>query len=361
MAGSVQRHHAARHRRARGRAGALLARARAAPGGRAGAPDPALGGVHRRLGALRRGVVCRGGLPRRRPPVRDRGVAGSPGPGDPAGLRDRGAYRRHERRGRRPPVRGRHPPGWARCPVGGPPGYLRPDLRALHLGQAGDHGPAGKGPQAVGQRLHAAALPHRADGTRFPADRPDRHRPRARLTAGVSDRWLRGVAAGWRVRNYLTMSKTSLPSSDTAGTGTARDGRVRAVREFNRVYTNVIGLLHGNSLDSPYSLTEARVLFELAHPGETGRGESEVSVLRRTVDIDAGYLSRILARFEADGLITRRRSDSDARRRVIRLTAAGEQAFQGLDQRSAEQIGGLLDQLTDAEQQRLTTAMAPTA
>jgi DNA-binding MarR family transcriptional regulator/GNAT superfamily N-acetyltransferase len=130
------------------------------------------------------------------------------------------------------------------------------------------------------------------------------------------------------------------------------------VREFNRVYTNVIGLLHGNYLDSPYSLTEARVLFELAHTGETGRGESEISVLRRTVDIDAGYLSRILARFEADGLITRRRSDSDARRRVITLTAAGEQAFQGLDQRSAEQIGGLLDQLTEAEQQRLTTAMA---
>jgi DNA-binding MarR family transcriptional regulator/GNAT superfamily N-acetyltransferase len=160
------------------------------------------------------------------------------------------------------------------------------------------------------------------------------------------------------VRNYLTMSKTSLPPSETAGTGTARDGRVRAVREFNRAYTNVIGLLHGGYLDSPYSLTEARVLFELAHAGEAGRGESEISALRRSVDIDAGYLSRILARFEADGLITRRRSDSDARRRVITLTTAGEQAFRGLDQRSAEQIAGLLDQLTEAEQQRLTTAMA---
>jgi DNA-binding MarR family transcriptional regulator/GNAT superfamily N-acetyltransferase len=148
------------------------------------------------------------------------------------------------------------------------------------------------------------------------------------------------------------MSKTSLPPSEIAGTGTARDGRVRAVREFNRVYTNVIGLLHGNYLDSPYSLTEARVLFELAH-----EEQAEVSSLRRSVDIDAGYLSRILARFEADGLITRRRSDSDARRRVITLTAAGQQAFQGLDQRSAEQIGGLLDQLTEAEQQRLTAAM----
>jgi len=147
---------------------------------------------------------------------------------------------------------------------------------------------------------------------------------------------------------------TSLPASETSGT--PRDGRVRAVREFNRVYTNLIGLLHGGYLDSPYSLTEARVLFELAHAGEAGG--SEIGTLRRSLDIDAGYLSRILARFEADGLITRRRSESDARRRVITLTPAGEQALRGLDQRSAEQIGVLLDQFTEAEQQRLITAMA---
>jgi DNA-binding MarR family transcriptional regulator/N-acetylglutamate synthase-like GNAT family acetyltransferase len=154
------------------------------------------------------------------------------------------------------------------------------------------------------------------------------------------------------------MSKTSLSQSDISGAGTVRDGRVRAVREFNRVYTNMIGLLRGGYLDSPYSLTEARVLFELAQGGETGRGESEISALRRSLDIDAGYLSRILARFEADGVITRRRSDTDARRRVITLTSAGEHALRGLDQRSGEQIGELLDQLTEAEQQRLTAAMA---
>jgi DNA-binding MarR family transcriptional regulator/GNAT superfamily N-acetyltransferase len=131
------------------------------------------------------------------------------------------------------------------------------------------------------------------------------------------------------------------------------DGRVRAVREFNRVYTNLIGLLRGRYLDSPYSLTEARVLFELAQDGQC-----EISALRRLVDIDAGYLSRILARFEADGLVTRERSTADARRRVITLTAAGRQAFRVLDQRSAEQIGTLLGQLTEAEQQRLIEAMA---
>jgi DNA-binding MarR family transcriptional regulator/GNAT superfamily N-acetyltransferase len=123
------------------------------------------------------------------------------------------------------------------------------------------------------------------------------------------------------------------------------------VREFNRVYTNVIGLLHGRYLDSPYSLTEARVLFELAH------GECEISSLRGALDIDAGYLSRILARFETDGLITRERSTADARRRVIALTRPGRQAFADLDQRSAADIGTLLGRLTEAEQQRLTVAM----
>ena len=81
------------------------------------------------------------------------------------------------------------------------------------------------------------------------------------------------------VGNYLTMSKTSLPASDNgeastgaAGTGTMRDGRVQAVREFNRVYTNRIGLLRGGYLDSPYSLTEARVLFELAQASRARAG-----------------------------------------------------------------------------------------
>ena len=73
---------------------------------------------------------------------------------------------------------------------------------------------------------------------------------------------------------------------------TADDAAVAAVRGFNRFYTNVIGLLRGKYLDTPYSLTEARLLFEMAQ-----RDASEVPDLRRTVDIDPGYLSRILARF----------------------------------------------------------------
>jgi len=132
----------------------------------------------------------------------------------------------------------------------------------------------------------------------------------------------------------------------------AGDAAVAAVRGFNRFYTNVIGLLRGKYLDTPYSLTEARLLFELAQ-----RDASEVTDLRRTVDIDPGYLSRILARFESDGLIARQRSAADARRQVIRLAGRGREVVAGLDARSAEQTRGLLAGLHDEDRRRLLDAM----
>src|SRR5579875_3127507 len=97
--------------------------------------------------------------------------------------------------------------------------------------------------------------------------------------------------------------------------GQAPDDPVAAVRAFNRLYTNVIGVLRDGYLGTPYSLTEARLIFELGQQDST-----EVASLRRGLDLDAGYLSRILTRFEADRLITRRRSDNDGRRQVIALT-----------------------------------------
>ena len=130
------------------------------------------------------------------------------------------------------------------------------------------------------------------------------------------------------------------------------DAAVAAVREFNRFYTNVIGLLRGKYLDTPYSLTEARLLFELAQ-----RDTSEVTDLRRTVDIDPGYLSRILARFESDGLIVRQRSAADGRRQVIRLSDRGREVVSGLDARSAEQTRGMLAGLRDDERRQLLDAM----
>ena len=130
------------------------------------------------------------------------------------------------------------------------------------------------------------------------------------------------------------------------------EAAVAAVREFNRFYTNVIGLLRGKYLDTSYSLTEARLLFELAQ-----RDTSEVTDLRRTVDIDPGYLSRILARFESDGLIARQRSAADGRRQVIRLTGSGREVVSGLDSRSAEQTRGMLAGLRDDDRRRLLDAM----
>jgi DNA-binding MarR family transcriptional regulator/predicted N-acetyltransferase YhbS len=130
------------------------------------------------------------------------------------------------------------------------------------------------------------------------------------------------------------------------------DKHVAAVRAFNRSYTRFLGALDEQLLSSPYSLTEARVLFELGQHSETA-----VSALRHATGLDAGYLSRLLARFEDGGLVRRDRSESDARRQVVRLTASGRDTFQALDRKSAEQIRELLADLSEDEQTRLVEAM----
>jgi DNA-binding MarR family transcriptional regulator/GNAT superfamily N-acetyltransferase len=127
---------------------------------------------------------------------------------------------------------------------------------------------------------------------------------------------------------------------------------VHAVRAFNRFYTNVIGLLKEGLVDSPYTLTEARVLYELAQGDST-----EVTALRQRLELDAGYLSRLLTRFAADGLISRERAEADARRQVIRLTDSGRAAQAELDRRSTAQVDALLGRLTPDDQHRLVFAM----
>jgi DNA-binding MarR family transcriptional regulator/N-acetylglutamate synthase-like GNAT family acetyltransferase len=99
-------------------------------------------------------------------------------------------------------------------------------------------------------------------------------------------------------------------------------------------------------------LTEARVIFELAQ-----RPETEVADLRRNLDVDAGYLSRILSRFESDRLIAKERSASDGRRSVIALTRSGRRVFETLNQRSAEENQRLIATLSDEDQRRLLSAM----
>lgn len=127
---------------------------------------------------------------------------------------------------------------------------------------------------------------------------------------------------------------------------------VAAVRAFTRFYTAQLSVLREGLLDTPYTMAEGRIIFELNQ-----HGSADSADLRRALDLDAGYLSRILARFEADGLVTRRPSLADARRQTVTLTEAGRAAFQVLDQRSNEQVRELLKPLTADQVQRLTSAM----
>jgi DNA-binding MarR family transcriptional regulator/GNAT superfamily N-acetyltransferase len=133
------------------------------------------------------------------------------------------------------------------------------------------------------------------------------------------------------------------------------EDRVAQVRAFNRYYTRVIGVLRAGLLDSPYSLAEVRVLYELAQRAEDGIEGSE---LRRLLDLDPGYLSRILTRFDTGGLVRRDTYRGDARRQLLRLTEAGRVAFAALDKRQAEAVREMLTPLSADQRATLTEAMA---
>jgi DNA-binding MarR family transcriptional regulator/GNAT superfamily N-acetyltransferase len=130
------------------------------------------------------------------------------------------------------------------------------------------------------------------------------------------------------------------------------EDRVAAVRAFNRFYTARIGVLRDGLLRTPHSLTEARVLYELGQ-----REVTEVADLRRDLDIDAGFLSRLLARLQTNGLVARERSADDARRQRVRLTDEGRAASAELDRRSADEIGAVLGALSEDDQKRLVASM----
>jgi DNA-binding MarR family transcriptional regulator/GNAT superfamily N-acetyltransferase len=128
--------------------------------------------------------------------------------------------------------------------------------------------------------------------------------------------------------------------------------RVAAVRRFNRFYTRQIGVLRKTYLDSPYSLAEARVLYEIA-----SSVAPTASAIGRTLDLDAGYLSRVLRNFEKRGLIQRRVSASDARQSHLALSARGRRSFAPLDRRSQRDTQAMLRGLAPAEQAQLIAAM----
>jgi DNA-binding MarR family transcriptional regulator/GNAT superfamily N-acetyltransferase len=128
--------------------------------------------------------------------------------------------------------------------------------------------------------------------------------------------------------------------------------RVAAIRHFNRFFTRQIGVLREGLLHSPYSLTEARIIFELARLDEL-----TASDLGRELGLDAGYLSRILTKFEEQGLIERFPAKQDGRQRLLCLTPKGKDIFALLDRRSCDEIAEMLSDLGEEEQQRLLKAM----
>jgi DNA-binding MarR family transcriptional regulator/GNAT superfamily N-acetyltransferase len=130
------------------------------------------------------------------------------------------------------------------------------------------------------------------------------------------------------------------------------EARIDAVRRFNRFFTRHIGVLREGLLHSPYSLTEARILFEITH-----REDLIASDLSRELGLDPGYLSRSLARLEQQGLIDKVRSETDARRRLLSLTLEGEDVFSLLDRRSREEVAEMLGELSEGDQRRLLEAM----
>lgn len=127
---------------------------------------------------------------------------------------------------------------------------------------------------------------------------------------------------------------------------------INTVRQFNRFFTRQIGVLREGLLHSPYSLTEARIIFELAN-----RDNLTASDLGKELGLDAGYLSRMLNKFAQQNLIEKKPSDSDGRQRLINLTAEGREAFSLLDNRSNDEISEMLDELSESDRIRLIDAM----
>lgn len=143
---------------------------------------------------------------------------------------------------------------------------------------------------------------------------------------------------------------------DTRAHPAVAPDRIEAVRAFTRLYTRRLGVLDEGLLQTKFSLTEARLLWEFAHCEHT-----TASALARELDLDPGYLSRLLRGLREQGLIRSERSTEDARHVHLAITAAGRKAFAPLDARSREEVGALLAPLDDTQQQRLLQAMTTIA
>ncbi|WP_219135789.1 bifunctional helix-turn-helix transcriptional regulator/GNAT family N-acetyltransferase [Janthinobacterium sp. UMAB-60] len=128
--------------------------------------------------------------------------------------------------------------------------------------------------------------------------------------------------------------------------------RTEIVRRFNRFYTRQIGVLHEHLLDSAFSLTEVRILYELAH-----REQLTSADLCRELGLNAGYLSRVIAGFEKQGLIAKTRSPTDARAARLQLTEQGQHTLAPLVDASRREVTAMLERLPPTAQQELVAAM----
>ena len=131
------------------------------------------------------------------------------------------------------------------------------------------------------------------------------------------------------------------------------DDQISAVRAFNRFYTRKLGVLDQQLLKSPFSLSEARVLYELAHRDDLAAKEIGIEL-----GLDPGYLSRIIQNFDENGLITRKPLPSDRRQYRLSLTAKGRQAFENINRTSHDEVGAMLATLSRSDGKRLIEAMA---
>lgn len=147
------------------------------------------------------------------------------------------------------------------------------------------------------------------------------------------------------------MSKSTSMSADVSS-DQASDAQVLAVRAFNRFYTRKLGVLDQQLLKSPFSLSEARVLYELAHASELSAKEIGLQL-----GLDPGYLSRIVQNFEESGLIVRKPLATDRRQYQLSLTAKGRQAFARLERITHEDVAAMLRPLAPDDRRRLTGAM----
>src|SRR5271166_3536356 len=159
---------------------------------------------------------------------------------------------------------------------------------------------------------------------------------------------LRSIRATGRPSvRYLTPASNLTDAADMAASAPLDAQRVAAVRRFNRFYTQRLGVLQRGWLDSPFSLTQARVLYEIKQ-----RERATATDIARDLGLDAGYLSRILRRFHRSGLIRKDVSPDDGRQSFLSMTARGHKAFDPLETRTERKVGALLGRLRAPEQEQ---------